>query len=135
MTEPDWKRPKPIRVGKTSWKRLRDRACDAGMCVGCGRPGRATPAFDGDPSALDAHHVFPKDLGGDDLLVNLAPLHHRCHMAYEDREEPQWRSVADGIRAHWIGTPFLAYLALKVDGPDAWLDRHYPTDERSTSAA
>lgn len=128
--------PKPEkrkRLGRVSWKKLRDRATSTGVCVGCGRRGRQTPAFDGDPLALDAHHVYGRDLGGDDVLENLVALHHECHLIYEDRATG-WEPVAAGVRRHVADRHGHAlYLVNKLGSSDAaraFLDRYYP--ERPT---
>lgn len=128
--------PKPEkrkRLGRTPWKRLRDRVCSTGVCVGCGRRGRPTPAFEGDPNALDAHHVYGRDLGGDDVLENLVALHHGCHLTYEDRATG-WEPIAAGIRRRVVDSHVhVLYLVRKLGSSDAarsFIDRYYP--ERPT---
>lgn len=136
--------PKPEkrrRVGRSTWKKLRDRACSAGTCVGCGRRGREKPAFPGDPLALDAHHVYDRSLGGDDVLENLVALHHGCHMILEDHATG-WEAIAAGIRRRVADSHgHVLYLVKKLGSADAareFLDRHYPerpTREGGNSAA
>ena len=127
--------PKPEkrkRLGRAAWKRIRDRCCSTGVCVGCGRRGRETWR-EGDPLALDAHHVYGRDLGGDDVLENLVALHHGCHMTYEDRATG-WEPIAAGIRRRVADSHgHVLYLVKKLGSADAaraFLDRYYP--ERPT---
>lgn len=130
-------RPRPakrVRLSRRPWARLREKVLAAESCAGCGIAGWQTPRFAGDPMGLDAHHVYGRDLGGDDVLENLAPLHHACHMAYEDRGR-RWLDVAAGVRG-WLTHRHLLYLIWKLGSPEAareFLDRYYP--ERPTKEA
>lgn len=114
--------PKParrVRLNGRAWKKLRDRVVLGQACV----------ALDCHLSAADAHHVYPRDLGGDDVLENLAPLCHPCHMRYEDRA-PGWDLVGAGVRSYSRKrSRHLLYLVNKLGGPDqarSFLDRYYP---------
>lgn len=118
----------PKRLGKAAWKKLRDRACERGVCVGC-------LEYVG-PRRLSAHHILGRDLGGDDVAENLVPLcgdgTSGCHGTYENRETG-WEKIADRIRREIeIDAHRVLYLVHKrgIDGARAFLDRYYPIKPR-----
>lgn len=120
--------PKPakrVRLARRPWKRLRDRVCATGRCVGC-------TLYRG-PEWLDAHHVYGRDLGGDDVVENLVPLCRTCHDDLHDHA-PGWELIAARIRRVVADShAMLLYLVRKlgtVDAARVFLDRYYP--ERPT---
>lgn len=135
--------PKPEkarRLPKHAWKKLRDRVCADGGCVGCER-------YFGPASArLSAHHVLERSLGGDDVFENLVPLCGDgtigCHGAITSgnpslgldgvMRDPD--AVRARVRRHVADRHgHLLYLIRKRGSSDAaraFLDRYYP--ERPT---
>lgn len=115
--------PKPeprLRLSQHSWKRLRDKVAGGKRCVA------------GACSAQDAHHVFPRDLGGDDVEENLLPLCRLHHGIYTDRSRG-WELVAKACRDA-LEHRHRLYLVKKLGGVEqarSFLDRHYP--ERATT--
>lgn len=123
--------PKPakrVRLTRAKWAALRDLVVsqEENRCACCRRWfGR-----------MDGHHIYPKDLGGDDTYFNVAPLCGSgttgCHGLVTEGDA--W---ATSMLRQWIegrrGT--LLYLCSKlktVDAARAFLDRYYP-DRRETT--
>jgi hypothetical protein len=118
--------PKPEkrqRLASRPWKRLRDK-------VVVGQPCASRACF---LPATDAHHVYGRDLGGDDVEREprppLPPVPHdlRGPRARDGKRSPP----ASGLRPPPHG--HLLYLMKKLGGPDqarSFLDRYYP--ERPT---
>lgn len=72
----------------------------------------------------ELHHIYPRGQGGDDDIVNLAPVCRRCHSRIE-AHEPVARSL---VRLALMPTN-LEYLVRKLGGETqakAWLERAYP---------
>lgn len=110
--------PKPAtrhKADQKEWKAIREHFAHA-CCVACGL---ATESL---------HHVVPKSQGGDDLVVNLAPLcgdgTRGCHGRLESHADG-WERVAGHIRAYvWARESRLRYVIDKI-GIERF-DRRYP---------
>ena len=111
--KPDPKPRKRYRATKQEWADMH-LAFKGSPCRVCGEPFQSL------------HHALPKSLGGDDVLVNLAPLCGAgttgCHGLIEARHAATRaalrRNLTDANR--W-------YLEYRLgERADAWLDRNYP---------
>lgn len=119
---------KRLRLSPAKWRAVRDAAVEAegNRCAVCRR------WF----ARMDGHHVYPRDLGGDDVVENVAPLCGSgttgCHGLVTEGDE--W---AVAMLRQWIEgrRPTLEYLCGKlktVEAARAFLDRYYP-DRRETT--
>lgn len=84
---------------------------------------------------MDGHHVYPRDLGGDDVEANVAPLCGSgttgCHGLVHDRDFWALATLRQWVE---LRRETLAYLCSKlrtVEATRAWLERYYP-DRRET---
>lgn len=111
--KPDPKPPKRYRATKKEWEDMRLAFRGAG-CRVCGKPWESL------------HHIVRRSQGGDDVLVNLAPLCGSgttgCHGRLEARD-PAARAA---LRAN-LTDANRWYITYKFGhGSEAWLDRAYP---------
>jgi HNH endonuclease len=70
----------------------------------------------------ELHHIYPRGQGGDDDIVDLAPVCRECHRHIEARDP-----VARSLLRQALMPTNLEYLRGKLgDGTLGWLDRNYP---------
>jgi hypothetical protein len=122
--------PKPakrVRLSPAKWRALRDLvvAQEGNRCAVCR----------GWFERMDGHHVYPRDLGGDDNFFNVAPLCGSgttgCHGLVTEGDA--W---ATSMLRQWVegrrGTlTYLCWRLKTVEAATAFLDRYYP-DRRET---
>ena len=71
----------------------------------------------------ELHHILARSRGGDDDILNLAPVCRECHRRIE-AHDPYARAQ---IR-HALMPSNLGYLEGKVHDALAWLQRNYPLE-------
>lgn len=108
--------PKPqkrYRADSREWKDIH-RAFRGSTCRLCPKPFESL------------HHIYPRGQGGDDVIVNLAPVCGSgttgCHGRLEARDPATRAAMRDALTDanRW-------YLTWKLGhGAEAWLDRAYP---------
>ena len=107
----DPKPAKPYRASQREWADIRHAFGKGSRCRVCG----------GDWKEL--HHLVSRGAGrGDDVLVNLIPLCHACHLAVEARKPYARAKIREGLTEgnRW-------YVTSKFGTEAAgWLDRNYP---------
>ncbi len=110
--------PKPerrVRASQSDWSDIHQHFNGA-WCVSCGRPYESL------------HHILPRSQGGDDLVVNLAPLCGSgttgCHGLLETHA-PGWERAAAKVRVYVLtNRERCVYMKSKV----SWeaFDKRYP---------
>lgn len=107
--------PKPrkrYRASKKEWEDMH-AAFRGSPCRICGEPFQSL------------HHIFPRGKGGDDVIVNLAPLCGSGTTGCHGRIEARDAKAREALRANLTEANrwYLTYkLGLKAEG---WLDRNY----------
>ena len=73
-------------------------------------------------AGTELHHILGRPHGGDDVIINLAPLCSEDHRRITDNEP----AALAALRAN-LNLANIAYLQDRLgDRWDAWLDRKYP---------
>lgn len=83
---------------------------------------------------IELHHVVSRSQGGDDVVENLCPLCHVCHMKLEGHETG-WERVAASVRQYVIlSRPRCVYVIGKI-GWDRFNARYPMLNESEGSPA
>ena len=120
--QPDFKTGTRQRATQAEWRSLHDQLRGTyGCCQACGQTG----------GNLNAHHLVPRSLGGDDVLGNLALLCGSgttgCHGAFHHGDQATVWALRANLTSHQV-----AYIVRKKG--DAFLDRYYPLGGGGSSA-
>ncbi len=86
--KPDPKPVRRVRASQADWSGIHELFKDA-VCVYSGR------------RPVELHHILPRSQGGDDVVVNLAPLTREAHTKLEGHETG-WERVAAAVRQYVI---------------------------------
>lgn len=107
----------PLRAPRIKNPRVRKRVLERDRFCRCGCGQRST----------DAHHVFPRSLGGDDVEANEIGLSHHCHMLFEHGGSTERREIAALIGSK-LRHEEIAYVLGKREGGAEFLKRYYHLD-------
>ena len=72
------------------WQAIRAAKCRGQRCRVCLATDGVTSKVSG-PTWIDAHHLIPRDRGGDDVADNIIGLCRNCHGGVEIREKAHCR--------------------------------------------
>lgn len=123
--------PKPakrVRLSRGKWRDL--------VALVVGQEGNRCAVCRGWFARMDGHHVYPKDLGGDDTYFNVAPLCGSgttgCHGLVHGRDAWALSAMRQWIEGRRGTVLYLCSKLRTVDAARAWLERYYP-DRRETT--
>jgi 5-methylcytosine-specific restriction endonuclease McrA len=107
----DFKEPPRYRASLAEWEWFRTWFSSQGLlCWVCGIA-----------AWTDLHHILSRSQGGDDDIVNLAPVCRPCHERIEARDPWARSQIRQALMPSNI-----EYLERKTIDAVAWLQRQYP---------
>lgn len=128
MTVVPFPRPaKRLRLSRAKWRAL--------VALVVEREGNRCAVCRGWHASMNGHHVYPRDLGGDDVEANVAPLCGSgttgCHGLVHAGDAWAVSTLRQWVEIHRETLIYLCAKLKTVDAARAFLDRYYP-DRRET---